>query len=65
MSNILLWVSQISYLLNSVNNAGIMKSKTLDQIDDAFFDDHFNLNVKSPLFLTKAAVQHMAPGMQA
>ena len=48
--------------LNSVNNAGITSPKTLEQIDEAFFDDLFNLNVKSPLFLTKAAVNHMAPG---
>lgn len=45
-----------------VNNAGIMGSKTLEQIDEAFFDSHFNLNVKSPLFLTQAAVKHMTPG---
>ncbi|KAF8589548.1 NAD(P)-binding protein [Ramaria rubella] len=45
-----------------VNNAGIMGSKTLEQIDEEFFDSHFNMNVKSPLFLTKAAVEHMAPG---
>ena len=48
--------------IHSVNNAGIMGSKTLEQIDEAFFDDHINLNVKSPLFLTQAAVKHMAPG---
>ncbi|KAF8532424.1 NAD-P-binding protein [Gautieria morchelliformis] len=45
-----------------VNNAGIMGSRTLEHIDEAFFDDHINLNVKSPLFLTQAAVKHMAPG---
>lgn len=46
----------------SVNNAGIMESKTLEQIDETFFDDHINLNVKGPLFLTQAAVKYMAPG---
>ena len=39
-----------------------MGSKTLEQIDEAFFDEHMNMNVKSPLFLTQAAVKHMAPG---
>lgn len=39
-----------------------MGSKTLEEIDEAFFDNHFNLNVKSPLFLTQAAVTHMGPG---
>ena len=39
-----------------------MESKTLEQIDETFFDDHINLNVKGPLFLTQAAVKYMAPG---
>jgi len=45
-----------------VNNAGIMGSEPIDRVDEKFFDDHINLNVKSPLFLTKAAVKHMSPG---
>jgi len=40
-----------------------MGSKSLDQVDEAFFDSHFNLNAKSPLFLTQLAVPHMVPGM--
>lgn len=37
-----------------VLNAGIMGSKTLSEVDEAFFDQHFNINVKAPLFLAKA-----------
>jgi 3-oxoacyl-[acyl-carrier protein] reductase len=50
--------------MNSVNNAAIMGVGTLEQINEAFFDEHINLNVKSPLFLTQAAVKHMAPGIR-
>ncbi|KIJ43532.1 hypothetical protein M422DRAFT_30811 [Sphaerobolus stellatus SS14] len=45
-----------------VNNAGIMLTKTLEQADETNFDTTFNLNVKTPLFLSKLAVPHMAPG---
>lgn len=38
-----------------VLNAGIMGSKTLAEVDEAFFDSHFDVNVKAPLFLAKAA----------
>ncbi|KAF8881877.1 hypothetical protein BD779DRAFT_1612543 [Infundibulicybe gibba] len=36
-------------------NAGIMGSKTLADVDEAFFDDHMRINVKTPLFVAKAA----------
>lgn len=46
-----------------VLNAGIMGSKTLDDLDEAFFDNHFETNVKVPLFMAKAASQVMpSPG---
>ncbi|KAH9480848.1 Short chain dehydrogenase AgnL6 [Psilocybe cubensis] len=38
-----------------VLNAGVMGSKTLSEIDEAFFDSHFDINVKAPLFMAKAA----------
>ncbi|KAI3610830.1 short-chain dehydrogenase reductase sdr [Moniliophthora roreri] len=38
-----------------VLNAGIMGSKTLKDVDEAFFDAHFNTNLKGPLFLVKEA----------
>lgn len=37
-------------------NAGFMGSKVLADVDEQFFDTHIKLNVKGPLFLTKAAV---------
>jgi 3-oxoacyl-[acyl-carrier protein] reductase len=40
----------------SINNAGVMKLKTLDVLDEANFDEHFLLNVKAPLFMTKAVL---------
>lgn len=46
---------KIDYL---INNAGIMNNKPLDDITEKDFDDHFNINVKSVLFLTKFAVNN-------
>ncbi|KAJ3839113.1 hypothetical protein F5878DRAFT_140913 [Lentinula raphanica] len=44
-------------------SAGLMGSKSLSEIDEAFFDAHFDFNVKAPLFLVKAAAEVMArPG---
>lgn len=37
-----------------VLNAGIMGSKTLSELDEPFYDSHFNINVKAPLFMAKA-----------
>ncbi|KAF8996515.1 hypothetical protein BDQ17DRAFT_915848 [Cyathus striatus] len=38
-----------------VLNAGIMGSRPLSEVDEAFFDEHFDTNVKAPLFLVKRA----------
>ncbi|KAJ7622001.1 hypothetical protein DFH06DRAFT_1105351 [Mycena polygramma] len=46
-----------------VLNAGIMGSKVLADVDEAFYDAHFATNVKGPLFLAKAAAPLLpAPG---
>lgn len=45
-----------------VLNAGIMGSKVLADVDEAFFDNHMNINVKGPLFLVKAAAPLMTEG---
>ncbi|KZT25425.1 NAD(P)-binding protein [Neolentinus lepideus HHB14362 ss-1] len=45
-----------------VLNAGIMASKVLAETDEKNFDDHFNINVKGPLFLTKAAAPLLTAG---
>ncbi|KAJ6622517.1 hypothetical protein B0H10DRAFT_888166 [Mycena sp. CBHHK59/15] len=46
-----------------VLNAGIMGSKVLADVDEEFYDAHFNTNVKGPLFLAKAAAELLpAPG---
>lgn len=42
-----------------VLNAGLMGGKTLGEIDEEFFDAHFAVNVKAPLFLVKAAAEVM------
>ncbi|EOO02489.1 putative nad-p-binding protein [Phaeoacremonium minimum UCRPA7] len=42
-----------------VLNAAIMGSKPLAEIDEQFFDDHMNANVKGQLFLVKAAAPHL------
>jgi len=47
-----------------VLNVGIMGSARLSNLTEDFYDQHFNTNVESPLFLTQAAVPHMPPGGQ-
>jgi 3-oxoacyl-[acyl-carrier protein] reductase len=42
-----------------VLNAGIMGDKPLANIDEEYFDSHFDTNVKGPLFMVKAAVPHL------
>jgi 3-oxoacyl-[acyl-carrier protein] reductase len=45
-----------------VLNAGIMGSKVLADVDEEFFDSHIRINVKGPLFLTKAATPLLQAG---
>lgn len=42
-----------------VLNAGVMKSRPLAEVDEEFFDAHFEFNVKAPLFLVKAASSYL------
>ena len=42
-----------------VLNAGIMGSKPLEEVDEAFFDRHMQINVKVPLFLAQAATEYL------
>jgi NAD(P)-dependent dehydrogenase (short-subunit alcohol dehydrogenase family) len=44
-----------------INNAGIYRFGVSAEVDDVFFDDHFNVNVRAPHIL----VQQLAPGMAA
>ncbi|KAF9445127.1 NAD(P)-binding protein [Macrolepiota fuliginosa MF-IS2] len=43
-----------------VLNAGIMGSKVLADVDEAFFDSHIQTNVKAPLFTVKYALPHLS-----
>ncbi|KAI0043507.1 NAD(P)-binding protein [Auriscalpium vulgare] len=45
-----------------VLNAGIMGSKVLADVDEAFYESHFAINVKGPLFLTKLAAPLIPAG---
>ena len=49
-------VKDIERLLSTVdilvNNAGLGKFVPFEQVDNALYDAHFNLNVKAPYFLT-------------
>ncbi|KXN85417.1 Versicolorin reductase [Leucoagaricus sp. SymC.cos] len=45
-----------------VLNAGIMGSKVLADVDEEFFDNHIQTNVKAPLFTVKHALQHLGSG---
>ena len=45
-----------------VLNAGIMGSKSLREVDEKYFDEHFLINVKGPFFLVQAAEPHLKEG---
>ncbi|EIM92778.1 NAD-P-binding protein [Stereum hirsutum FP-91666 SS1] len=45
-----------------VLNAGLMGNKTLNDIDEEFFDSHVNANFKGPFFLTKLVSPHLKEG---
>ncbi|KAF8813037.1 NAD(P)-binding protein [Phlegmacium glaucopus] len=45
-----------------VLNAGIMGSKVIADVDEQFYDSHFAINVKGPLFLVKAAAPLIPEG---
>jgi 3-oxoacyl-[acyl-carrier protein] reductase len=46
-----------------VLNAGIMGNKTLADVDEKYYDDHMNINVKGPLFLVQAAAPLLKSGV--
>lgn len=48
-----------------VLNAGVLGHRPLAQVDEEYYDQHFNTNVKGPLFLVQAASQVMKEGMQS
>lgn len=43
-------------------NAGIFKALPLGHLDEAIFDDIYNINVKGPLFLVNEALPHLNEG---
>lgn len=43
-------------------NAGIFKALPVGQLDEAIFDDIYNINVKGPLFLVNEALPHLNAG---
>lgn len=45
-----------------VLNAGLMNNGALSELDEKSFDDHFNINVKVPLFMVKEAAKHFHSG---
>jgi len=45
-----------------VLNAGIMGLKSLREVVEKDFDDHFLINVKGPFFLVQAAEPHLKEG---
>jgi len=42
-----------------VLTAGIMGIKPILDVDEAFFDQHMQFNVKAPFFIVKHALQHL------
>ncbi|EKM55074.1 uncharacterized protein PHACADRAFT_208601 [Phanerochaete carnosa HHB-10118-sp] len=45
-----------------VHNAAFKTVGGLDAVDEADFDAHFSINVRTPLFVTQAAAQHLPKG---
>lgn len=45
-----------------VLNAGLMRNNPLEALDEQTFDEHFNINVKVPLFMVKEAAKHLKSG---
>ncbi|KZT58924.1 NAD(P)-binding protein [Calocera cornea HHB12733] len=45
-----------------VLNAGIMGNKPMADVDEEYYDAHFNINAKGPFFVTKFAVPYIPPG---
>jgi len=43
-------------------NAGVAQFAPSDQIDEAFFDNQFNINIKGPVFLVKEAIPYLNDG---
>ena len=43
-------------------NAGIAKFSPITQVDEAFYDSHFNINVKGAFFLIKHAIPVIPDG---
>lgn len=52
--------SEVHVLVN--NAGGLVARKTLDQMDEEFWDKVMNLNLKSVFLMTKAAAPHMPKG---
>ena len=45
-----------------VANAAVSPFKTIDQVDEAFFDDVFNINIKGAYFTVQKALAHLNDG---
>lgn len=54
-------VDEHSQLDILVNNAGICPLKDIDEVDQAFFDHLFAVNLRGAYFLSQAAAAHMKP----
>lgn len=46
-----------------VLNAAKGETGLLNEIDEKLYEDHFNANVKTPLFMVQNVSRHMKPGM--
>lgn len=55
-----LFGSNIDILVN--NTGGLCGRKTLEELDEEWYDMVMDLNMKSTFFTTKAAIQYMKPG---
>lgn len=45
-----------------INNAGIMERRTIEDVTEEMFDQHFSVNVKGTYFACQQAMKHMARG---
>ncbi len=45
-----------------INNASIFEPDDIDDLDDALWDQHFNIHLKSPAFMSSALAKHIGDG---
>lgn len=56
-------VAEVGRIDILVNNAGILKAQPLEQVSEASWNEHFNINARGVLFVTNAVLPQMRARM--